>query len=429
MNFWGGRGVVKVITFNYAYFIMKGTRLLSMLAAAGFFAVTAAANTNPETSKKINDIASRMQATGCYVDTVAFTVSMPQLSDDVVYEVALTQDTRQADKLAPCSYLIDWTLDGPQEPVKGFSAYFDGHHYRFAGERLQEYHMEWDSVPFMPRKLGGINADGVQRNVQFANLLPAMLADNLKAMVVDSAYSVRFVPDTIVGARKVAAIKMVMTTGGITAIEGEYLIDPATAMPLRVHLENSPGTVSEQTVDAVYGSAVIGQDCPTLSEEMLMDIYPDAFGRYRTSNFRIENLPGTRLPSFSLPTTGERYTYQKGDSFRAPTLIAILDATTGFSKEFVEAVRGAVDELPFESDVIWAFTDNIYNIDKIEEVAGAERVGEHLLLSARGLARDCGATSLPVLIISRPDGTVASVIVGFNNNLRSDVIQKMLLLD
>ena len=407
---------------------MKGNRLFPMLAAAGLFAVTAAANTPKDTYQKIIDIAGRMQATGCYVDTVAFTVSMPQLSDDVVYEVAISQDTRQADKLAPCSYLIDWTLDGPQEPVKGFSAYFSGHHYRFSGERLQEYHMEWDSVPFMPRKLGGINSEGVQKNVQFASLLPAMLGDNLISMASDSAYSVRFVPDTRVGGRKLSAIKTVMVTGGITAIEGEYLIDPATGMPLRVHLENSPGTVSEQTVDAVYSAPQTGSDCQELTEETLMDIYPDAFGRFRTSNFRIESLPGTRLPSFSLPTlTGERYTFHKGDSFRTPTVIAIMDPSTGFSADFMEAVRGAVDELPFGADVIWAFTDT--NIDRIEQLAGSSREGEHMLMSAKGLARDCGASSLPALIIVRQDGVVASVIVGFNNNLRSDVIQKMLLLN
>lgn len=415
---------------------MKGIRLFPMLAAAGWLAFTAAADTTPENSQKILRIAGQMQATGCYADTVAFTVSMPQLSDDVVYEVAISQDTRQADKLAPCSYLIDWTLDGPQEPVNGFSAYFSGHHYRFSGERLQEYHMEWDSVPFMPRKLGGMNADGVQRNVQFASLLPAMLADNLKAMVADSVYSVRFVADTIVGGRNVAAIKTVMTTGGIIAMEGEYLVDPATGMPLRVHLENSPGTVSEQTVDAVYSVPVIGRDCQALTEEQLMNIYPDAFGRFRTSNFRIESLPGTRLPSFSLaPVNGkssrqkddERYTWHKGDSFRVPTLVAIIDSTTGFTAEFMEAVREAVEELPFESDIIWAFTDT--NINRIEQIAGPSREGEHTLISARGLARDCGASSLPALIIVRQDGMVDSVIVGFNNNLCSDVIQKMLLLN
>ena len=104
-----------------------------------------------------------------------------------------------------------------------------------------------------------------------------------------------------------------------------------------------------------------------------------------------------------------------------------MDPSTGFCADFMEAVREAVDELPFGADVIWAFTDT--NIDRIEQLAGSSREGEHMLMSAKGLARDCGASSLPALIIVRQDGIVASVIVGFNNNLRSDVIQKMLLLN
>ena len=407
---------------------------VKMLAAAALSVMAAAANASefiPVTSSSSSvaeQLSQRLRAAGCYADTVRFTVSMPQLSDDVVYDVAISQDASRGDNLAPCAYLIDWTLHAPSEPVTGFSAYFSGHHYRFAGERLQEYHMEWDSVPFMPRKLGGLKSDGVQRNVQFANLLPAMLADNLLEMASDSAYTLTFRPDTVVNGCKVDALLSVMKVGGVTAVEGEYLFDPATGMPLRIHLENSPGTVSEQTVDAVYGApSAAASVCPPTTEDELMALWPDAFSRYRSSNFRIENLPGTRLPAFSLPSiTAERYTHHKGDAFKAPTIIALLDATLTFTPDAVAAIRSAVDQLPMDADVVWAFTDT--NTDRIEQTGATPRQGETTLMSARGLARDCGASSLPVIIICREDGTVASVIVGFNNNLASDVIQKMLLL-
>ena len=50
--------------------------------------------------------------------------------------------------------------------------------------------------------------------------------------------------------------------------------------------------------------------------------------------------------------------------------------------------------------------------------------GEHLLMSAKSLARDCGVSAYPVTIITNDDGIVADVIIGFNNDMSSSVIQK-----
>ena len=107
-------------------------------------------------------------------------------------------------------------------------------------------------------------------------------------------------------------------------------------------------------------------------------------------------------------------------------MLALLETSGGFTAQFIDALRQAAAELPFESRLLMAFTDT--NPDRIEETAGQLTPGETLLMSGRGLVRDCGAASLPSLIIIDRDGLVASVVVGFNNNLRSDVIQKMLLL-
>ena len=46
-------------------------------------------------------------------------------------------------------------------------------------------------------------------------------------------------------------------------------------------------------------------------------------------------------------------------------------------------------------------------------------------MSAAPLIRDCGAASLPTVILVGTDGIVKDVIIGYNNDLASDVIQKM----
>ena len=54
--------------------------------------------------------------------------------------------------------------------------------------------------------------------------------------------------------------------------------------------------------------------------------------------------------------------------------------------------------------------------------------GEHLLLNARSLARDCGASSLPVVIIAAPSGVVKNVLLGYNSDLSTVVLQSIALL-
>ena len=68
------------------------------------------------------------------------------------------------------------------------------------------------------------------------------------------------------------------------------------------------------------------------------------------------------------------------------------------------------------------------HVDAIEEVVPEIRPGEHLLMGARPLARDCGVGDLPVVILTDASGTVKNVILGYNNDLASDVIQKMALM-
>lgn len=402
-------------------------QLLFMKGKIKLLMVLAAINPLSVNAQGIADIIATLDSMKCYHAEARFTVTMPQLPRDVVYNTILTaQNTAGDDPLAPCDYLIDWTLDTPSGPTKGFSAYFDGHHYRYRSQRLQEYHLEWDSIPFQPR---GRVTEGVQQTAQFTSLLPGFIAQSLKQMTTDSACTVEFIPSRKVNGRNCTYIKATTSVNGTVTSETEYTFDPKTFIPLSAEIENNIGSLSEQTVNVVYSypDSLTSRPCPQLNEEQLMALAPEAFERFRESNFKVENLPGTRLPQFSLPTTtGERYTHHTDEQFRAPTLIVILDPATGFNTEVVSQVRGAVDALPAEADVLWVFLSN--NIDEIESIVPSIRPGEHLLMSGKGLARDLGVSSPPVIIISDTSAKVCNVIIGLNKELQSDVIQKVALI-
>ena len=101
----------------------------------------------------------------------------------------------------------------------------------------------------------------------------------------------------------------------------------------------------------------------------------------------------------------------------------MLDAAQAFTPKVIEAVRTSVQSMPRNVDVIWAFGDN--NTDTIEPLIPGIRVGEHLLMSAKSLIRDCGASALPAILTVDTAGTVTGIIQGFNNNLAADVIQTL----
>ncbi len=394
---------------------MKGkARLLMVLAALGPLGISA---------QGIADVVAALEKTGCYEANASFNVSLPQSDKDVVYEVSLASAPASGDKLSPCSYLTEWGLETPSGTVKGFSAYFDGHHYRYRNERLQEYHMEWDSIPFMSRG----NSVGVQGNAQFTDLYPCYIAKELAGMESDDRYMLDIKPDVTFDGKKAVEITAVMKVNDVTAMEKRFIFDASTMMPMRIDTESNPGQITEQSMLVSYHYPA-EMHCPELSEESLMVLYPEVFEKYRENNFRIENLAGTQFPTFSLPTTtGERYTYHRGDSFAAPTVIAILDPSAGFNAELVEGVRGAVDRLPSQADVIWVF--NSTNIDAIESVIPSIRPGEHLLMNGKSLVRDCGVASMPVVIMTDTAGKVKNVVIGFNKELGNIVLQTMALVE
>ncbi len=394
--------------------MMKNRLILTVLILSG---LTAASQT-------VSEIADRLAATECVNATIRYSVTLPQNDDDIIYTINATAYTPPvADRLSPCDYVIRWSLPTPSGVSEGFSAYFDGHHYRFRDQRLQEYHLTWDSIPFL---LGG-GKDGIQTRAQFTELLPAFMARELKATLADSTYIYSKPQNISYNGRDAVRLKMERVISGMTAMERTYIFDATTMLPLRIDTESNPGSITEQSILADYTFAP-EPDCPILTEEKLIEAFPDYFGKYRQSNFRIENMPGTQLPAFSLRRTdGTRFTRSHTDPLPSPTVIAFLEPGTGFSDRTVEAVRKGVEGLPYQAMVIWAFPGN--NADEIEEIIPELRPGEQILTGAKNLARDCGISAMPVVMTVDRSGMVKKVIIGFNNELADVVLQEMALLN
>lgn len=370
----------------------------------------------------LDEAISRLEGAYGFAATAEYAVTLPQAQDDIIYKVELQSERAENDRLCEADYLIEWELPTPSGLSEGFLGYFDGHHYRFRDRRLQEYHFEWDSIPFLTR--GG----GVQRNGQFVDLLPQEIGAQLRRMKSDSLVSLHFNPDTVVGGEHLAAITAVQSVRGYTGRVMKLLLDGRSAMPVMIDNEFNPGQISEQLVVVKYSYPLDGEgtNIPK-SEEALMRRFPEVFEKYRESNYSIENLRGEPMPGFSLPTpTRERYTRAKGDPFAAPTVIAIIDPEAGFAAETIAALRSAAEQAPKATNLIMAFVAS--NVDRIEELTGQLNPGETVLMSARSLARDCGATAFPAIIIADETGKVVNVILGFNNSLSADVIQSVATL-
>lgn len=372
-------------------------------------------------ARGLSAVIEGLKGAECVKMSATYSIALPQAVDDVVYTVNLMGEANSSDTLAAADYLIEWSVPTPSGKSEGFSAYFDGHHYRYRDQRLQEYHLEWDSIPFKSRMVGSTLSGGVQQQAQFASLIPQFIGAELEQMSRNPQYTITVTENKTTGGRKCTEVRADLDIQGYRCSEQTYLIDDETGMPLALEANFNPGALSEQSVTVKWG-ALVTTGCEPLSEEMLIARYPETFEKFRQSNFRIENLTGSMLPAFALATTtGERYSRRAGDAFRCPTIVVLLESRSEFTPDIIKAMRSAVDRMPGDADVIYAFADN--RIDDIDAVLPSAREGEHLLMNARSLARDCGASSLPVTIICSADGRVANVMLGYNNNMASDVIQ------
>lgn len=381
---------------------------------------------SPQGSKAlgIRELADYLADLPDYSATAHFEVLLPSAREPVEYDIDLRSALGAApDSLAPCQYVISWTGHAPTGPRRGFSAYFDGNHYRYRNERLQEYHASESLQPFMPRGAGSQRAYGVQCQAQFADLLPQFLGAKLAEMEGDTAYIYRFHPDTLLsGGVRAIVVEGVKRTAGYDAQNYFYAFDYDTRLPLQSEVESSPGSISEQLMTVTYEREPL--PAVAMTEEGLMEMWPEVFEKYRQDNFRAEHLVGAYLPSFSCRQLGgERYAHQQGQAMERPTVIAVIDPEVASAAQTVEEVRMAAALSSTAVDVVWALLGN--RADEASALLGSLQAGETALTSAGSLARSCGVALYPTLLIVGRDGKVADVVTGHNKDLASIVIQKI----
>ncbi len=338
---------------------------------------------------------------------------LPNAENPIIYNLTLTSVAAPSDTLLPCRYLIEWT--GRDVAASGFAAYFDGNFFRFRGGKLAEYHVADDVRAFAP---GGNATQGVQVGEQFVSLLPVSLARLVEDIGADTAYTY--------SARQLPGGGVELTGSqdyrGYRSRDFVYRFD-AQGLPEHVEMVTNPEMPSEQIITVNYSYSDTAARCPDIDEAYVASRYPEVFEKYRRDSFTLEKLRGEPLPSIAVPTiTRERYSRERGDTFAAPTVIAVLDSSVDGTQGVVSDLRAAIAQLPFAADLVLAFTDK--DTEAIEAITGPARAGEYILISARSLARDCGVADTPSFIFCRTDGTVSDIHVGRNNNMRDIVIQK-----
>ncbi|MDE6497481.1 MAG: hypothetical protein K2L21_02350, partial [Muribaculaceae bacterium] len=111
-----------------------------------------------------------------------------------------------------------------------------------------------------------------------------------------------------------------------------------------------------------------------------------------------------------------------GAPWDTPAVVALVDADVDGCAETVAQLREAVDSAPVAITLVLAFIGT--HPEAIAGIIGEPRPDEIILTSARSIARDCGATATPTIIICGTDGLVKNVHTGRNKQLAEIVIQE-----
>lgn len=399
---------------------MRAKRIIFAFMAAGSFLCSMA--------QEAAEIAAKLTGLPDYLSNAHFEVLLPQSADPVEYDVVLQSHATPADTLSPCSYMITWQTLTSAKPTEGFSAYYDGNHYRYRNHRLQEYHAQASTDAFMPTGTTYRSKNGVQATAQFADLLPQFLGQRIQEMTEDPSYIFEIHTDTLISGKRRLAIDGSKRSNGYEVMRYTYVFDKDTFLPIQTEIENSPGSISEQIVSITYSVPDEATRPMEIAEEGLMKRWPEVFERYRENTFRSENLVGTMLPTFACQTLdgSTRYTHNVNERFSSPVILVALDPKVATTPQTIEAVREAVDMAPMELQVLWAFCSN--RADDIAETVGQLRPGENALISANSLLRNCGITLYPTIILADSSSKVTDVIPGFNKETGLIVLQKTMLL-
>lgn len=351
----------------------------------------------------VEQVAARLDSLVPYEARVNYALTLPQAEDEIVYDVNIICPRLGGN-------LIEWAVETPSGPQQGWSASFGGDHYNFRNRRLQETHEQWDRAK-APR-------------AQFAELIPEDIARQLRSMAAEPEHFSLAVSESA----DEVTVSALRTTGGETDAELKWVFTASTMAPLRFTADYNPGAISSQQIAAEYLSeSTPAADFPeALSEDFLRRRHQDAFTNYRSSNFAIEQMRGERLPAFSLRLADDsgRMTRSVDDPLVRPTAVVLMDASSALAPQLVGDVRDAIDRLPADADVIWACADR--NPDAVFSLLGSLRPGETALIGAKSLAADCGAAALPVILICRPDASVADLLIGLNKDTSASVIQMLM---
>lgn len=109
-----------------------------------------------------------------------------------------------------------------------------------------------------------------------------------------------------------------------------------------------------------------------------------------------------------------------------PTVIVFVDESVSSTPATVKAVREGVASMPFAGAIIWiTLSSRADDIDAV--LPGGVQQGEILLTGGRNVLREFGVTEMPSVVVANPAGLVSDVIVGFNKDLASDVVEKVAL--
>ncbi len=368
----------------------------------------------------VAQMAQNLKDTNNYLTDATFQVWLPSAEDPVTYSLTLQSDATPADSLSPCEYLIRWESESKSGNHTGFSAYFDGSHYRYRNNRLQEYHFTDNPAAFRP-----VAGPGVQSQAQFADLLPQFLALRMEEIANDTAYDYKFHPDTIVSGKRAVVIDGTKRTQGYDSQYFTYAFDFDTQLPMKIELETSPGTISEQIISVKYepGSR---ENRIEYNEDALVAQWPEVFEKYRESTFRAESLKGQPLPSFSCQALNDdkRMEHLRGEGLVRTSIFVFLDPEVASTQATIQDVRSAANQLPTTVDIIWVFQGN--HEDEISELLGSLMPAEAALTSAGSLIRNCGVNLYPTILVVGSDGIVREVTIAYNQNLSEIVISNVL---
>lgn len=360
----------------------------------------------------LQEIGNRLTVAPCQSAYVKYEVWLPSSNQPVTYSISLLE-VNPGDTLSASDYLLEWQLPRGEKVSKGFSSYHAGDHFRYRDTRLQEYHFSGDPIPFSAK--GG----GVQRTAQFVDLLPAYISEKISEIQHDSTYNYSF-------DQKNGTLTGVRSMNGYDALDFTYRFDPKSGLPQQIDFVFNPASISEQTVTATYTwNNITEQNCPVIDEAFLISKFPDEFGKFRTSNFRVENLRGNDIPAFSYTTlTGERFSHSRGEAdIKLPVVIAFIDPGSASSDSTIESLRRAVASVPMSASVLYAFAQG----NTPESFIPAQN--ESVLNGAPGFIAKCGIAAYPTILLVSTDGIVRDVIIGTSEDFETSLSQTLMLLN